>query len=37
MICPKCKAKMTIGISHDERGKYQWECHHCGWIIVIYF
>jgi Zn ribbon nucleic-acid-binding protein len=36
MICPKCKSKMTIGVSHDDRGIYQWECHHCGYIKVIY-
>ena len=36
MICPKCGTEMNIGTSHDEGGKYQWECHNCGYIEVVY-
>jgi predicted RNA-binding Zn-ribbon protein involved in translation (DUF1610 family) len=33
MKCPKCGARMTIGVSHDERYFEQYECHSCGLII----
>ncbi len=33
--CPNCGGWMSCGAPHDPSYIYQWECHHCGYIIPV--
>ncbi len=35
MKCPKCGSAMTLGASHADYGSAQWECHNCGYCVVV--
>ena len=34
--CPTCGAQMTGGTNHGGGSGQQYECHTCGYVVVIY-